>query len=204
MLTVRLFTKLAALWNHSTSARFTLIRSYFSNSTSNDLLREWLRLIIASNIIQLIIIFILIFFLLICLISNISYLNIIFLTCLMDLFEYFPILQNILNIQYLSTNNLDTVILNLRAQVLHNSNASFDSSHQTRLIISINLIIIIKVEIRNLQPRSLCASKILHIPQILPQVCGTTSILQGQWVLLGDLLNLCIFDTTSEVMYLLL
>lgn len=148
MLSIRLFTKLATFWDHSTSTRLTFIRTNFSHSTSNDLLWEWLSLIIAADIIQLTIIFV--FIILICLISNISDLNIFFLTCLMDLFKYFPVLQNVFYVQYFSTNYLDAVILNLRTQVLHDSYSSFDCSHQTRFIISINLIIIIKVEIRNL------------------------------------------------------
>ena len=90
MLAVRLFTKLATFWDHSTCAWFALIWTNFSYSTSNDLLWEWLSLIIASDIIELIIVFVFIF--LICLVSNISDLNIFFLTCLMDLFIYFPVL----------------------------------------------------------------------------------------------------------------
>ena len=90
MLAVGLFAKLTTLWDHSSSAWLALIRTNFGNSTSNDLLRERLSLIIASNVIQLIIIFVFIF--LICLICNISDLNIFFLTCLMDLFEHFSVL----------------------------------------------------------------------------------------------------------------
>lgn len=69
----------------------------------------------------------------------------------------------------------------------------------------VNLIIIVEVKIiRNVESWSLSWSQFLCISKILPKIGRARGILEGEWVLLGDLLNLLHFNASSKVVDLLL